>query len=258
MTIAKRDRLFAGLAIPIFILPYLSLAFGAYRFLVATALICLCAAACYGPSWVKVMGLHMRFKQVVFCAITFAVALPCFYWLIQHAITQAGGHYSPYDPAGFAHYYGLFPHFSLLVQRLTQPLNEEIVLRALLLGLTAQVFSNRALLSISAALVFSSAHFVLYYFGALAIPLDIAALATLFFFSLAANALYLSFGHIGFGLALHVAWNWWRFSGDIWVGKTLINEASSFNLIEGSWPVLLIVAALSLMCLAGLSCRKHS
>ena len=64
-------------------------------------------------------------------------------------------------------------------------------------GLFARFFTHRAYLAIIAALVFFGLHLLLYYFGQMAVQLDLMALLTLFFFALAANALYLTFNHIG-------------------------------------------------------------
>lgn len=261
----KQGWLFLLSIAPIFIWPYIdpfdgpfdSRLFGAYRFLVATVLIALITAAFYGKQWVQVLGLNMSRKHIFFSALSFALSLPCFYWLIRHALSEGGSYYVPVEPAYFPDYYGIYPKVSMFVQRLTQPLNEEIVFRALLLGLLARLFSHRVFLAILAAVVFSCTHFVLYYFGVMATPLDITTLATLFFFSLAANALFLTVGHIGFGFAIHVAWNWWRFPGEIWSGNTVVNEAVSFNLIEGSWPVLLTVALVGLICFAGLEVQER-
>ena len=48
-----------------------------------------------------------------------------------------------------------------------------------------------------------------------------------------------------------MAWNWWRFSGDI-VKDGVLNEAQTFNALEGSTPAFLFVTVLSLACVLGL------
>lgn len=100
--------------------------------------------------------------------------------------------------------------------------------------------------------MFSFLHLLLYYAGSLHTTLELTTLLTLFFFALAANSLYLTFNHIGFGYVIHLAWNWWRFSSDILKDGVLLNEAQSFNAFEGSWPVFTFVLVLTLMCLVGL------
>jgi hypothetical protein len=62
------------------------------------------------------------------------------------------------------------------------------------------------------------------------------------------------YGHIGFSYALHAGWNTVRFTADYFPmnGQAAIPEATTFNLIEGSAPVLALglgVLALSAACL---------
>lgn len=224
---------------------------GAWNFLLSTISIVALASLFLGKRWWGIVGLPSHVNQLLACILAGVASFFVFYWLINLVLTDGGYQVLPQnaDPMNF---YGRYPKLSHTVQRICQPLNEEIVLRALLLGFFARFFKHRAYLALLAALVFSLLHFLLYYYGALATKLELSTLFTLFFFGLAANALYLTFHHIGFGFVIHFAWNWWRFRGPIVKNDIPLNEAQGFNILEGSTPILIFVTLLSLICVAGL------
>lgn len=209
-----------------------------------------CAAVFFKKTWTAVLGFPKRVSQIITCLIAGIAAFLFFYFLIGSVLNYGGYQQLPITnpPSGF---FGRYPLLCRTLWRICQPLNEEIVLRALLLGFFARFFSHRAYLAVIAALIFAGLHLLLYYFGLMGVRLDLLALLTLFFFALAANALYLTFSHIGFGLVIHIAWNWWRFSGDIVKDGIILNEAQTFNALEGSVPVFIFVALSSLACVWG-------
>ena len=116
-----------------------------------------------------------------------------------------------------------------------QVLNEEIVLRALLLGFLAKQIRSERAISWGAALLFMLLHWLFYRYNvkgpAFLSPLT---LLNLFIFGLVCNSLYLKTRHIGFGFALHAGWNLTRFGGVYYLDKQLVAEGITFNSIEGS------------------------
>jgi hypothetical protein len=218
--------------------------FGVWKFLIATLLITLCAIIYYPKNWSTVLGFTKNPLQIIICLVIGIIAYNIFGFIIVQKDYQFLELLGPVDYS--------FPTLAHIVWRITQPLNEEIVLRAMLLCVLAKLFKQRTYIAIIAALVFSILHFVLYYFGALNTALNLTSLATLFLFGLVANSLYFTFNHIGYGLVLHIAWNWWRFSGAIVKDNIVLNEAQGFNVIEGSLPVFLFVAIVGTCCLIGL------
>lgn len=208
----------------------------------------------FKKDWITILGFPNRLSQIIACVIAGILAFVAFNVFISSVLSNGG--YQMVSAMGrLSEYFGSYPLLCRTLWRICQPLNEEIVLRALLLGFFAHFFSNRACLAIIAALVFSGLHLLIYYFGQLNTQLDISALLTLFFFALAANSLYLAFNHIAFGFVFHLAWNWWRFSGDIVRDGVVLNEAQTFNALEGSTTVLIFVSLLSLACFIGLGLR---
>jgi membrane protease YdiL (CAAX protease family) len=223
---------------------------GAWRFSLSTPGLLICAAIFLKKDWPTVLGFPKSLKQIVLCLVACPVAFLAFYLFIDFVLIYGG-----YQQLTFVNidsgFFGSYPLLSRTLWRICQPLNEEIVLRALLLGFFAHFFTHRAYLAIIAALIFSLLHFLIYY-GALGERLDVLTLLTLFFFGLAANALYLTFNHIGFGYVIHLAWNWWRFSGNIVKDGVTLNEPQTFDALEGSIPVFIFVTVLSLVCIVGL------
>jgi membrane protease YdiL (CAAX protease family) len=255
----KHAWIFYPLAFLIFVLPYgwpinlpkLGDLLGAWRFVLASLALMACAAVFFRKTWTAVLGFPKRVSQIIACLFSGIVAFLVFYFFIDSVLSYGGYQQLPFTniPSGF---FGRYPLLCRTLWRICQPLNEEIVLRALLLGFFARFFSHRAYLAIIAALIFSGLHLLIYYFGQMDVQLDLLALLTLFFFALVANALYLTFNHIGFGLVIHIAWNWWRFSGDIVKDGVVLNEAQTFNVLEGSVPVFIFVTVASLACVLGL------
>jgi membrane protease YdiL (CAAX protease family) len=225
---------------------------GAWRFVLVTPVLIAITAWFFRKNWANVLGFPTRIKQLVACAIVGIAGFLVFHFFINFVLRDGGYRILPPDNGDYLSFFGSFPIICRTLWRICQPLNEEIVLRALLLGFFARYFNHRAYLAILSALVFSLLHWLLYYYGVLAVKLELSTLLTLFFFALAANALYLTFGHIGFGFVIHMTWNWWRFSGNIIRGDIILNEPQTFNALEGSAPVFLLVSILSLACIIGL------
>lgn len=219
----------------------------------ATLALMAVAAMFFKKEWATVLGFPKSLKQVIACVLAGMVAFLVFYFFIDFVLSYGGYQKQPHAAGGILlEDFGSYPLLARTLWGICQPLNEEIFLRALLLGFFARFFTHRAYLAILAALVFSLLHLLLFYVGPMNTPLDMLTLLTLFFFALSANALYLTFNHIGFGFVIHVAWNWWRFSGDITKDGVIFNQAQTFNILEGSVLSFIFVSALSLVCIVGL------
>ena len=153
---------------------------------------------------------------------------------------------------------------------LFQSLNEEILLRAVLLGLLATCFvkaatgsgsmlaitrltnSQRWIITVAAAAVFSILHLVYYNLISQINPGPVALL-TLFFVGFALNGFFVRTGHILFGVAIHAGWNLARFGGRFYStdpasgALTYVNYAQTFDFLEGSIQVLLAAGLLAVV-----------
>lgn len=141
-----------------------------------------------------------------------------------------------------------------------QVLNEEMLLRALLLVSLVRFIKSHWAANLLAASVFTLLHYALYRFGIQQTGLKIEALLTLFFFALSCNALFISSGTIAASYALHVGWNLTRF-GHEWIEKTSglqLKEAESFNLIEGHPWVLTSAIMLTVITFASVALRSRT
>ena len=158
-----------------------------------------------------------------------------------------------------------FRAFELRVAKpLLQSLNEEFVLRSLLLAFTLGWLlkfkrnstvrsATPVLLCATLALGFSVLH-GLYYLLLSEIILWPRTLLTLALVGFSFQALYLWSGHIYYTLAIHAGWNLVRFSGRFYQRSAdggnhteYIPYAASFNMLEGSLPVLLFAAVMAVL-----------
>ena len=166
-----------------------------------------------GPGWTSLAGLNISPVHAVLAIVSFLLIAAGSKSLLHHVYEAAGLRADApaiRDQIGF----------------LFQALNEEVLFRALLIGLFIQLIPSVPLISFGTALLFAGAHFLLYRFGALHMALSITALATLFLAGVAWNNLYLAFRHIGFSWALHAGWN------VVWLPATIYDAATSKRLAE--------------------------
>lgn len=132
---------------------------------------------------------------------------------------------------------------------LFQVLNEEILLRALLLGWLKRQLHSELLIMLVTTAVFAGLHILLYVWLA-DVRLEPGPLVTLLSYCLIANLLFLRSGHIAFAFALHAGWNLNRFTAVYVDGGQRLSEAQSFNAIEGQlWPWMLGLWLILLGCL---------
>ncbi|MBI4838472.1 MAG: hypothetical protein HY806_04890 [Nitrospirae bacterium] len=123
-------------------------------------------------------------------------------------------------------------------------LNEEMVLGAILLGITARKTRiSPVYISIGTAVVFSALHFIFYkwVFDIKGI-IQPTALITLFFAGVMRNNLIIAVKHIGYAWALHFSWIAVMLGTDHFFTETGIrlSEPDRFNLYLGSGGMLII------------------
>jgi len=140
-------------------------------------------------------------------------------------------------------------HFERLSPRLafsaSQVVHQELVLHGLLLGALLKRGVGPLPLALGTALLFSALHWS--FFGLFEGQwLGMLACSTLLLVGLAGNWLYLATRHIGYALAVHLAWNLARFASGYRLAGRRIGEAESFEVIEGSLEVALAAAILAL------------
>jgi len=202
-----------------------------WAFIVDTAAIMGVLRLVHGPHWTSYAGLKMPPVHVLLTVAAFGLVVIATAFLLPH-IYASGGLRA--DSPALGHQLGL----------LFQSLNEEILFRALLIGLLLQYTGSRVLISMMLACIFAAAHFLLYrYSNPLHVPLSPIALSTLFLAGVAMNNLYLAFRHVGFSWAFHAGWN------VVWLSPpmydTLTNaplyEPQVFNRVLGA-PVMAAVA----------------
>ncbi len=190
-----------------------------WAFALVTAAIAVALRLVLGAQWTSDAGLKLSPAQAVSVVVAFAVVAAASTILLQHVYQTAGLAVTApaiEDQAGF----------------LFQALNEEILFRALLVGLVVQLgrplaLTSLILISLGLALVFPAAHFLMYrYSNPMHLALTLPALATLFCAGVATNNLYLAFRHIGFSWALHAGWN------VVWLPATFYDAASHARLVE--------------------------
>lgn len=190
-----------------------------WAFALDTAAILVALRLVLGPPWASDAGLKLPLTQV-FWVVAAVVAVAAASTMLLHHVYQTAG------------LMVTAPAIADQVGFLFQALNEEILFRALLIGLIIQSVRPATLLawiliSPGLALVFPAAHFLLYrYSNPMHLALSLPALATLFCAGVAWNNLYLAFRHIGFSWALHAGWN------VVWLPAAFYDAASHARLFE--------------------------
>ncbi|MEQ9367018.1 MAG: CPBP family intramembrane glutamic endopeptidase [Leptospirales bacterium] len=236
----RRGRALAVLAalLLIFIAPY---AFRIpWRFAWASLLLILCAAACYRGGALRLLGLRVGPAQA-----GAALGLGLIVWwgatlTVADLAERRTIRFVPFDSIEL-----------LFGKPFFQSFNEEMILRALLLGLFAAY--RPALLHARgprswilpglAALIFSALHWF-YYNWLSDVGLRPGTLLSLFLVAFALNSFYLRAGHIFFGVAIHAGWNLVRFGGRFYTGDPqtggleYLRYAHTFDLLEGDPGVL--------------------
>lgn len=185
-----------------------------WAFILATAAIMGVLRLLLGRQWPVFAGLGLSRAHAVLSIAAFASIAAASAILLHYVYAAAGLRVTA-------------PALEDRIGFLFQALNEEIFLRALLIGLLVLFIPSRLAVSIGTALIFAGAHFLLYRFSnPMHLALSAGALATLFLAGVAMNNLYLACRHIGFSWALHAGWN------VVWLPASFSDAATNRPLYE--------------------------
>ena len=200
-----------------------------WRAIPSTAVILALGALIYGEGTLAFFGLRMSHRDLLRSILLFILGLLVFRFLILPAITSEAltvslNHY----PLGYVHQF-------------FQVLNDEMILRAACLTLILRVSPYPKTVVITTAVLFSVGHHLVYRMNGVVI--DWPALVSLFSFGAITNLLFVRFGHIGYGVALHYAWNFYRFNSVYRLDGLPLSEGVTFKYVEGN---LWIVSASSI------------
>ncbi len=211
-----------------YLFPHFALPGVWWRGIPAAAVILLTGALFFGRDMPRVYGLSMSARSVALSVALLAALLPAFSWALRELVLVSPLTAERYDYP-LAHVHQFFQVF-----------NDEVVLRAALLTILLAAFPHPRLVIFGTAVLFAVAHHVVYRPAAF---IDWPALLTIFAFAGIANTLFVRFGHIGYGFALHLAWNLDRFNSWYSIDGVPLTEGNSFNYVEGNrWVVALSIA----------------
>ena len=236
--------LLAGIATVAYLFPYFYLPGTWWRAIPSTALILAVTVLVFRKQAIEFLGLHLMPRAALMTLVVFVVAAFASNEVIG-AIVAAG----PFRASA---------HRSLVsgVHQFFQVLNDEMILRAAVLTLVLRVLPYPKSMALGCALLFSAAHHVVYRLHG--VHIEAAALLTLFSFGVLANLLFLRFGHIGYGWALHYGWNLMRFGSVYAVDGRYLSEGMSFNYLEGNRWVVVASTCAALAAFVGYTKRPPS
>lgn len=178
----------------------------------------------------RLLGLSMSMGAFARSVMLFVAAFVGARFLVQVAIADSGlAPGSRLAATGYVHQF-------------FQVLNDEMVLRAGLLTFALHLLPRAWFVAVTTAAGFSLGHYAAYRLNGDVVDVD--ALLTIFAFGLTSNLLFLRYGHIGYCVALHYAWNLRRFEHAYVRSGVTVPEGTSFNFIEGSPTVMLAGLAL--------------
>jgi len=222
-----------------YLFPYFYLTGTWWRAIPSTAVILLVGTLFFGREMPKVYGLAMTGKELLlsmalFFALLAGFSYAIFTWVIVEPLSVQ--RYS-YPPAQVHQFFQVF--------------NDEILLRAALLTILLKAFPRPKTVILLTAALFAVAHHVIY--RSSSVEIDWPAMATIFSFAAIANTLFVRYRHIGYGFALHYAWNFYRFNSTYYLDGTRLEEGLTFNYIEGNAWVA-VVSLVVLLLVFGGSC----
>ena len=216
-----------------YLLPYLCLPGIWWRFALSTIVIVACGVLAMGADATSLFGLRMTERDIAQSLVLFAISAPMTLYLLSDVVVQ--------PPLEMRH----SAHLQWYVSQFFQVLNDELVIRASLLTTLLWVFPYPRTVIVLTAFMFAFGHQLVYGFDG--VHIDSIALLSLFSFGVIANTLFVRFGHIGYGVALHYAWNAVRFTATYRRGGDILREGVTFNYIEGDF----MVATLSTLAMIG-------
>jgi hypothetical protein len=210
----------AAVCVLAYLFPYFYVPGVWWRAIPSTGVILLVGAMFYGRQAPDLFGLRMSRRQLAVSVILFLVLVPIFSSLLSHFVVNepltAERHFYPANQ----------------VHQFFQVLNDEMLLRAALITVVLRAVPHPKIVTIVLALLFSIGHHLVYRLSS--IEIDWPAMVTLFSFGAIANTLFVGYRHIGYGFALHYAWNFFRFNTTYSLNGVRLNEGVTFNYIEGN------------------------
>lgn len=223
----------ASLCVLAYLFPYFYLLGVWWRAVPSTIVILSLGALVYGEGTLAFFGVRMSLGELLRSVSLFIPGVLLFRFLVLPAITGEALTVSLNDyPLGYVHQF-------------FQVLNDEIVLRAACLTLLLRIVPYPKTVAIATAVLFSVGHHLVYRMNGVSI--DWPAMVSLFSFGAIANLLFVRFGHIGYGVALHYAWNLYRFNSVYRLDGFPLSEGMTFNYVEGNtWVVASSTVALVL------------
>lgn len=226
----------AGTAVGIaaYLFPYVFMLGEWWRWLPSTLVILIVGAAFHGSSTARFFGLRMSVRATAATAGLFLMLLPICAYVLLDVLN---------DPPLHIQAYTYRPKY---VGQFFQVFNDEIVLRAAVITMLLQWIRYPLAVSLVLAAFFAMGHYLLYSFHGSEIGWE--ALTTLFLFGAIANLLFIRFGHIGYSLAAHYAWNFYRFNSSYFVSGYEIPQGETFNYVEGNgWVAVIALTAFVLV-----------
>ena len=227
----------SGISVLAYLFPYFNLPGIWWRAIPSTIVILLTGAVTQGEGALVFFGLRMPLRELLLSVSLFIVGLCASRYLILPVVTgetltaSLNNH-----PLGYVHQF-------------FQALNDEMMLRAACLTLILRILPYPKTVVLATAALSSVGHHLVYRMNGVAI--DWPAMLSLFSFGTIANLLFVRFGHIGYGVALHYAWNFFRFSATFVLDGHPLSEGVTFNYVEGNpWVVAGSVVALALTSIA--------
>ncbi len=201
----------------------------------STLVILGCARLVWPGSWRVKLGLRARRGDHGLEPLIFAVVYVVGGRLIGRILGQEGFVPGPVSENLGWRYLSVF-----------QALNEEMVLRALVLTWLGRHVPKPIALCMVVAVVFALAHAVYYGLVAGDPALSTAALLSLFLFGFAGNLIFIESGSIATSYAIHAAWNINHFGQDWTAAASGLSmpEGLGFNLVEGNASVLCLALIL--------------
>ena len=203
----------------------------------------------FGRHWRAKAGLHLNSREVLSSAALLVVMYFGAEFAVSSLLGRIDGRTVASSPIVHPTVWGMWAwKFSPFFQAL----NEEIVLRALLLGLLFRIVDLPVLVCSVTGVLLAVAQLFFFEMGFAGGGADFSflLLVNLSLFGILCNLLFLWSGHIGFGVALHAGWYLVRSTSQYSVGGRTLSAAQSANLIEGSWAMLVLLTLLLLISIA--------
>ncbi len=213
-----------------------------WQFIPSTLLILGFTCLFFPGNWKKYLGIDFPLQEFFGAALLCCLFSLISYFVIQHSLSSE--YTLGWNPDGWG--------FLLFVNNLFQSLNEELIFRALLINLLLYWGVKQWKIIVFPALFFSLLHWVFYRFNVSSEnqgSLSFSALCSLFFFGLSVGLIFLKSKKVLIPWALHAAWNFNRFRIiKVEAPSERINEALTFNVIEGSLGVVVLSFVLLVIC----------